>query len=76
METFTLLFFVLMLLAAALIVTQTIRRDLKERERLESEMRRETKHARHPATQRAFPSTSLQPHAHKSPRAPSEVQNI
>jgi hypothetical protein len=70
METFTLLFFVLMLLAAALIVTQTIRRDLKERERAESEIRRETKHVRRDATHRAFPSQSLQPHAHKSHQRP------
>ena len=70
METLTLLFFVLMLLVAALLVTQTIRRDLKAREQIKGGVRREPIHARHHAAQSALHSPSLQHHAHKSPPRP------
>ena len=62
MEMFTLIFFVLMLLVAALLVTQTIRRDFKSRERPAGDTRRGQTHARH-----ALHSHPLQHHAHKSP---------
>ena len=63
METFTLLFFVLMLLIAALLVTQTVRRDLKAREHTGSYTRRARTHA----AQHALNSQPIQNHAHKSP---------
>ena len=70
MESLTLFLFVVGLLIAAFIVTQTIRRELKTREHLRSELRRESMHAR-----LAAPAHNLHaPHApdlrrrtHKSP---------
>lgn len=65
MEAFTLVFFVLMLFVAALLVTQTIRRDFKSRERIGGGAPRESLHARAHAAQHAL--HPLQHHAHKSP---------
>lgn len=67
MEMFTLIFFVLTLLVAALIVTQTIRRDLKSQERTAIDTRRGSTHAPHDPARHALHSPSLQHHAHKSP---------
>ena len=69
METFTLLFFVLMLLVAGLLVTLPLRRDLtaRERDRLYSRRGPAPAHAR--AAQGA-PHAPLQHHAHKSPARP------
>jgi hypothetical protein len=70
MESFTLFLFVLGLLVAAFIVTQIIRRELKDREQLESDTRRETLHARPEASARAPRMMRGQPmrqRAHKSP---------
>jgi hypothetical protein len=70
MESFTLTLFVLGLLIAALLVTQTIRRELKMREQMEGELRRASMHMRRPAPARA-PYTphapGLQQHTHNSP---------
>ena len=66
METVTLLFFVLMLLVAALILTQTIRRDLATHGRNEVGTRRGPAHRLH--TQRNAHSTPPPlRHTHKSP---------
>jgi hypothetical protein len=70
METFTLTLFVLGLLIAALLVTQTIRRDLKMREQMGGNPRRELMHTRRVATVRvphAPHAHGLQGHTHKSP---------
>jgi hypothetical protein len=69
-ETFTLLFFVLTLLVAGFIVTQTIRRDLKARGRVGIDIRREPTHPRPHAAHRTLPSHSLQQHTHESPPRP------
>ena len=69
METLTLLFFVLMLIVVAFLVTQTIRRDLKARERTCFDPRRESMHTRHTPTHHALHS-SLQHHVHKPPPRP------
>jgi hypothetical protein len=70
MESFTLTLFVLGLLIAALLVTQTVRRELKMREQMGGELRRELIHTRRAATARVphAPHThGLQQHTHKSP---------
>jgi hypothetical protein len=70
MEFFTLALFVLGLLVAALLVTQTIRRELKSREQLEFELRRESMHARPIAKARgrhAPHAPVLRQHTQKSP---------
>ena len=70
METFTLLFFVLALLIAALLVTQTVRRDIKARERMETDLRHVSTRARSVSTPhgpRALHDPALQQHTHKSP---------
>ncbi len=70
MESLTLALFVLGLLIAALLVTLTIRRDLKLREELEVELRRESMHTRPVATARARHATHahvMQQRTHKSP---------
>jgi len=68
MESLTLALFVLGLLIAALFVTQTIRRDLKTREQLESDVRRDSVHARLNAVERAARQAAVaRQHAHKSP---------
>jgi hypothetical protein len=80
METLTLVLFVLMLLVASALVTATIRRDFKAREKLEGGRRRErghahdahalhdahVAHARHPAHERPAlpPATAHRPPAH------------
>ena len=70
MESLTLALFVLGLLTAALFVTQTVRRDLKTRERLESDLRRDSLHARFNAVERAArqAAAAAQQPAHKSPQ--------
>ena len=71
MESLTLFLFVLGLLLAALVVTQTIRRELKDRERLDSDLRRDTMHVRPDTSARAHGVMREQPahqHAHKSSR--------
>lgn len=68
MEMFTLIFFVLTLLVIALLVTQTVRRDLKSRERPVSGTRRGPTHARHAPAQHVI--HPLQHHSHKSPPRP------
>jgi hypothetical protein len=70
METLTLLFFVLMLLVAGLVVTQTVRRELKDRERNEGVARRVPAYAPEHAAQRALHSPSLPQRTHKSPPRP------
>lgn len=76
METLTLLFFVLLLLVAALLVTQTIRRDLKARENVKRGVRRESIRARPHAAQRAaslpLPATTHTQIAAASPLETSE----
>jgi hypothetical protein len=70
MESFTLTLFVLGLLIAALLVTQTIRRELKMREHLEGDLRRESMHVQQIATARrphAPHAPNLQQHTRKSP---------
>lgn len=70
MELLTLALFVLGLLFAALLVTQTVRRDLKSRERFEVELRRASMRARPNATARvrhAPHAPILRQHTHKSP---------
>jgi hypothetical protein len=70
MESFTLTLFVLGLLIAALLVTQTIRRELKMREQLQGELHQELMHMRRGATARGPHAThapGLQQHIHKSP---------
>jgi hypothetical protein len=70
MESFTLTLFVLGLLIAALVVTQTIRRELKMREQMEGEMRRASMHMRPAAASRgphAPHAPGMQQHTHKSP---------
>lgn len=71
METLTLALFVIGLLIVALLLTQTIRRDIKGREQLESEQRYESARARQVATirsVRAQRSVVVQQHTHKSPQ--------
>ena len=69
MESLTLALFVFGLLIAALIVTQTIRRDLKMREQLESNVRRDSLHARLNAVERAARQAAVtQQPTHKSPQ--------
>ena len=76
METLTLLFFVLTLLVAALLVTQTIRRDLKAREYVKGDLRRESIRARPHTAQRAtslpLPATTHTQIAAASPLETSE----
>ncbi|HEV7889002.1 MAG TPA: hypothetical protein VGP08_00115 [Pyrinomonadaceae bacterium] len=76
METFTLLFFVLLLVVAALLVTQTIRRDLKARECVKGDVRRESIRARPHTARRAtslpLPATSHTQIAATSPLETSE----
>jgi hypothetical protein len=68
MESFTLFLFVLGLLFASFIVTQIIRRELKDREQLESDTRRETLHARPEArAPRMMRGQPMRQRAHKSP---------
>jgi hypothetical protein len=67
METFTLIFFVLMIFVAALLVTQTIRRELKARERTESTMRRVSLHMRPHSARSALPSPPYNTTRTKSP---------
>jgi len=70
METLTLIFFVLTILVAGFLATQTIRRDIKARERTESGTRRVPVPMRPQEAQRALHSPALRHHAHKSPPAP------
>ena len=76
METFILLFFVLTMLVAAILVTQTIRRDLKAREQVKSDARRESIRARQHTAQRAvsipLPATTHTQIAAASPLETSE----
>jgi hypothetical protein len=76
METFTLLFFVLLLVVAALLVTQTVRRDLKARESVKGGARRESIRARPHTAQRAtsipLPATTRTQIAAASPLETSE----
>ena len=67
MEMLTLLFFVLTLIVVSFLVTQTIRRDFKARERAKSAVRRESMHASADTEQHTLHSPSLQHQAHKSP---------
>ena len=70
MESLTLFFFVVGLLIAALLVTQTIRRELKTREQLRAELRRESIHVRlaAPAHNLHAPhATGLRRQTHESP---------
>ena len=76
MEMFTLLFFVLVLLVAAFLVTQTIRRDLKAREslklaRLEVER---IKDAARRAPVRARPDATVTAHALHVPARQGRAQ--
>jgi hypothetical protein len=70
MESFTLTLFVLGLLIAALLVTQTIRRELKMREQLKGDLRRASMHMRRAAPARephATHAPGMQQHTHNSP---------
>jgi hypothetical protein len=69
METFTLVFIIL-LLAAALLLTLTIRRDLVTREMLEHDRRRENAHARIAAAQAHALHITHTPRASQNPHAP------
>jgi hypothetical protein len=60
MEEITFILFVLALLLAAFFATQTIRRDLRNRQGLESDLRRESMHMRPSASARG-PRTSHAP---------------
>ena len=75
METFTLTLFVLGLLIAALLVTQSIRRELKMREQVDGDLRRASMHMRPAAPAHSPHATHAhglrQQHTHKSP--PSSV---
>ena len=64
MEEITFILFVLALLLAAFFATQTIRRDLRNRQGLESDLRRESMHVR--------PSVSAR--GPRTPHAPPRVQ--
>ena len=65
-ESLTLILFVLALLVAALIVTQTIRRDLKARERLKSESRSVYIHSRAAVTAREPHAPRVRRQTHES----------
>jgi hypothetical protein len=70
MESFTLTLFVLGLLIAALLATQTIRRELKMREQLEGDLRRASMRMRRAAPARGPHAThahGMQQHTHNSP---------
>jgi hypothetical protein len=70
MESFTLTLFVLGLLIAALLVTQTIRRELKMREQMKGDLRRASMHMRRAAPARVPHAThapGMQQHTHNSP---------
>jgi hypothetical protein len=73
MESLTLALFVLGLLIAAFLVTQSIRRELKTREQVEGYMSRESMHMRRAPSARephAPHAHGLQQHTHKSPSNP------
>jgi len=70
METLTLIFFVLTILVAGFLATQTIRRDIRARERAGGGTRQVSVHMRPHAAQRALHSPALRQHAHKSPPRP------
>jgi hypothetical protein len=61
MEEITFILFVLALLLAAFLATQTIRRDLKAREVLKNDLRRESTHARPSVTARGPRTTHAPP---------------
>jgi hypothetical protein len=70
MESFTLTLFVLGLLIAALLVTQTIRRDLKMRRQPEGDLRRLSMHMRRATPARgphAAHVPGMRQHTHNSP---------
>jgi hypothetical protein len=71
MEELTFILFVLALLLAAFFATQTIRRDLKAREALKNDLRRESMHMRPSVSARGPRMTHAPPRvphqAHKSP---------
>jgi hypothetical protein len=78
METFTLVF-VILLLAAAFLLTLTIRRDLLTKEMLEHDRRRENAHARiaaaqahalHAAQTLHLARTTRADHTHDAPQPP------
>jgi hypothetical protein len=77
METLTLIFFVLMLLVIAFLFTQTIRRDLKARERLKLE-RLEVQRLRVAARREPFKArpaaTAHAPHALHAPTLQGRAQ--
>jgi hypothetical protein len=68
MELLTLSLFVLGLLIVAFLVTQSIRHDLKTRQHLSSDLRRDTLQARLEAVERAARQAAIaQQNAHRPP---------